>query len=257
MTEQTGTLTVEAHPSRHVVGRVVRGSGLRDALRSLVDEHRLRTAWVSAIGAFEWIELTEYNQTDRRYEEAHRFERCELLSMQGNLSERDGEPFWHLHATVSLREDGRDVTYGGHVVDGSVFALELRIDCFDELELKRAHDEATGLQLWADLGAIAGGGEAASAPEAAPAGVTWAMAAQVSARAEPAAREEYKPEKGDWIEHAKFGLCKIEGLSGDGVCIIKLPDSLRKKIKLDALEVLAPRSDGGRRVFPVRGKGKR
>ena len=82
------------------------GSGLRDALRSLVDEHRLRTAWVSAIGAFEWIELTEYNQTDRRYEEAHRFERCELLSMQGNLSERDGEPFWHLHATVSLREDG-------------------------------------------------------------------------------------------------------------------------------------------------------
>ena len=230
---------------------------MRDALRSLVDEHRLRTAWVSAIGAFEWIELTEYNQTDRRYEEAHRFERCELLSMQGNLSERDGEPFWHLHATVSLREDGRDVTYGGHVVDGSVFALELRIDCFDELELKRAHDEATGLQLWADLGAIAGGGEAASAPEAAPAGVTWAMAAQVSARAEPAAREEYKPEKGDWIEHAKFGLCKIEGLSGDGVCIIKLPDSLRKKIKLDALEVLAPRSDGGRRVFPVRSKGKR
>jgi len=230
---------------------------LRDALRSLVDEHRLRTAWVSAIGAFEWIELTEYNQTDRRYEEAHRFERCELLSMQGNLSERDGEPFWHLHATVSLREDGRDVTYGGHVVDGSVFALELRIDCFDELELKRAHDEATGLQLWADLGAIAGGGEAASAPEAAPAGVTWAMAAQVSARAEPAAREEYKPEKGDWIEHAKFGLCKIEGLSGDGVCIIKLPDSLRKKIKLDALEVLAPRSDGGRRVFPVRSKGKK
>ena len=119
MTEQAGTLTVEARASRHIVGRVVRGSGLRDAFRSLVEEHRLRTAWVSAIGAFEWIELTEYNQTDRRYEEAHRFERCELLSMQGNLSERDGEPFWHLHATVSLREDGRDVTYGGHVVDGS------------------------------------------------------------------------------------------------------------------------------------------
>ena len=257
MTEQAGTSTVEARPSRHVVGRVARGSGLRDALRSLVDEHRLRTAWVSAIGAFEWIELTEYNQTDRRYEEAHRFERCELLSMQGNLSERDGEPFWHLHATVSLREDDRDVTYGGHVVDGSVFALELRIDCFDELELKRAHDQATGLQLWADLGARAGGGEVASAPEAARAEVTWAMAAQVSARAEPAAREEYKPEKGDWIEHAKFGLCKIEGLSGDGVCIIKLPDALRKKIKLGALEVLAPRSDGGRRIFPVRGKGKR
>ena len=72
------------------------------------------------------------------------------------------------------------------------------------------------------------------------------MAAEVSARAEPAAREEYKPEKGDWIEHAKFGLCKIEGLSGDGVCIIKLPDARRKKIKIDATAgALRPRSDGG------------
>ena len=80
------------------------------------------------------------------------------------------------------------------------------------------------------------------------------MAAEVSARAQPAPREEYKPERGDWLDHAKFGLCKIEGLSGDGVCIIKLPDARRKKIKIDALQVLAPRSDDGRRVFPVRPK---
>jgi hypothetical protein len=181
--------------------------------------------------------------------------------MQGNLSERDGEPFWHLHATVSRRENGRDVTYGGHVVDGSVFALEFRIDCFDELALKRANDEATGLQLWTDVGAPAGGGGEVLGPEVAPegvsAGVTWAMAARVSARAQPAAPKEYKPEKGDWIEHVKFGLCKIEGLSGDGVCIIKLPDARRKKIKIDALQVLEPRSDGGRRIFPVRAKGRK
>ena len=57
MTGQAGTLTVEARASRHVVGRVVRGSGLQDALRKLVGEYDLRTAWVSAIGAFEWVEL--------------------------------------------------------------------------------------------------------------------------------------------------------------------------------------------------------
>lgn len=203
---------------------------------------------MNAIGAFEWLELTEYNQDERRYEEAHRFERCELLSMQGNLSRRDGEPFWHLHATLSVREDGRDVTYGGHVVDGSVFALEFRIDCFDELELRRESDDATGLHLWT--------GQTVPPVEPVSAGVTWAMAAEVSARAQPAAAEEYKPEKGDWIEHAKFGLCKIDGLSADGVCIIKLPDARRKKIKIDAMQVLAPRRDGDRRVFPVRPKAK-
>jgi predicted DNA-binding protein with PD1-like motif len=242
------------------VGRVHRGSGLQDAFRKLVEEHGLRSAWVSAIGAFEWIELTEYNQVDQRYEEARRFERCELLSMQGNLSNRDGEPFWHLHATVSLREDGRDVTYGGHLVDGSVFALEFRIDCFDELDLQRAADDATGLQLWVGMESAGAGSDGPRASEpslaGAPAGATWAMAAELSARAQPAAIEEHRPEKGDWIEHAKFGLCKIEGLGGDGVCIIKLPDGLRKKVKLDVMQVLAPRADGERRIFPVRSKRK-
>jgi predicted DNA-binding protein with PD1-like motif len=248
VTKPKESLAVEARASRHIVGRVFRGSGLQDAFRNLVDEHDLRTAWVSAIGAFEWIELTEYNQSDRRYEEAHRFEGCELLSMQGNLSERDGEPFWHLHATVSLREGGRDVTYGGHVVDGSIFALEFRIDCFDEVELKRVDDEATGLQLWANAKPPQVGSERE---------VTWEMAAQISARAQPSGHEEHKPEKGDWIDHPKFGLCKIEGLSGDGVCFIKLPDTRRKKIKIDAMQVLRPRIDGERKIFPVRPKGKK
>jgi predicted DNA-binding protein with PD1-like motif len=221
----------------------------------LVDQHSLRAAWVSAIGAFEWIELTEYNQAEQRYEEAHRFERCELLSMQGNLSERDGEPFWHLHATISLREDGRDVTYGGHVVDGVVFALEFRLDCFDELVLRRAHDEATGLHLWAPVEQPWSDPASASADvSSSAASVSWAMAAEASALSSPAEAEVPPPAKGDWIDHAKFGLCKIEGLSGEGVCIIKLPNATRKKIKLDAMLVLPPREDGGRRVFPVRGR---
>ncbi|MGB5701283.1 MAG: DUF296 domain-containing protein [Polyangiales bacterium] len=257
MTGPEGTLSVEARASRTILGRVFRGESLQTAFRRLVDEHDLRTAWVSAIGAFEWIDLTEYNQVDRRYEAAHRFERCELLSMQGNLSLRDGEPFWHLHATVSLREDGRDATYGGHVADGVVFALEFRIECFDELELRRADDEATGLQLWADVdeGAAPDTGVRA-AVEPSPAAVSWAVAAELSARAEPAP-EVPKPVRGDWIEHQKFGLCKIEGLSGDGVCIIKLPNGTRKKIKLDAMLVLMPREDGERRIFPVAPKPKR
>ena len=253
MTKSKGSLSVEAHSSRVIVGRVYRGQSLQEAFRALVDEHGLRTAWVSAIGAFEWVELTEYNQATRRYEEAHRVERCELLSMQGNLSLRDGEPFWHLHATVSLREDGRDVTYGGHVGDGLVFAMEFRIECFDELELRRADDEATGLQLWAEVEAQAAPPPAPELPAEPPS--AWSMVAQASAEVEPEP-EIPKPVRGDWIEHAKFGLCKIDGLTGDGVCIIKLPDATRKKIKLDAMLVLPPREEKGRRVFPVRPRRK-
>ena len=62
MNRSKDTLSVETRASRVVVGRVFRGSSLRDALRVLVDGHGLESGWVSAIGAFEWIELTEYNQ---------------------------------------------------------------------------------------------------------------------------------------------------------------------------------------------------
>jgi predicted DNA-binding protein with PD1-like motif len=254
VTDSNGILSFESRATRHIIGRVSRGKKLREAFRDLVDAHDLRVAWVSAIGAFEWIELTEYTQSHRRYEAAHRFERCELLSMQGNLSQRGGQPFWHFHATISLREDGHDATYGGHVVDGVVFALELRIECFDELELRREHDAATGLELWAGAeGAQSGRDEALSAEEAG-SSITWAMAAEASARARPTVVGEHRPGKGDWIEHAAFGLCRIEGLSGEGVCIIKLPGGRRKKIKIDAMQVLPPRDEDGRKVFAVRPK---
>lgn len=254
MTDSNEILSLESRAARHIIGRIPRGKKLQEALRDLVDAHDLRVAWVSAIGAFEWIELTEYSQSDRRYEAARRFERCEVLSMQGNLSQRGGQPFWHFHATISRREDGRDATYGGHVVDGVVFALELQIDCFDQLELRRERDAATGLELWADPeGAHSGRDEAVSAEEEA-SSITWAMAAEASARARPTAIGEHRPRKGDWIEHTAFGLCRIEGQSGEGVCIIKLPDGRRKKIKIDAMQVLPPREEDGRKVFGVRPK---
>lgn len=235
-----------------LIGRVSRGQSIREALSTLAADHGLRTAWISAIGAFEHVDLTEYNQAEQRYEQAHRFERCELLSMQGNLSLRDGEPFWHLHASLSVRQDGRDVTYGGHVGDGVVFALEFRIECFDDVELRRGHDEATGLELWA---ASESPDEIVRAAEPTPSSVSWAMAAAVSAGAEEVSIEQ-APARGDWIDHEKFGLCKIEGLPGNGVCIIKLADATRKKIKLDAMLVLSPRQEAERKIFPVRPRRK-
>lgn len=243
--------SVQTRASRHIVGRVFRGRGLQEALRELVDEHHLQTAWLDALGAFEWIDLTEYCQAEQKYEEPHRLERCELLAMQGNLSERDGEAFWHVHATVSRREDGRDVTYGGHVVDAVVFALEFRIDCFDDLALSRSHDEATGLHLWSKAERAAGAGAQVTGDRP----ITWAMAAEASTL-EPSVGPESMPARGEWLDHPKFGVCKIEGLSGDGVCIIKLPNARRKKIQIGALQVLAPRQDGTRKVFPVRPKPK-
>lgn len=248
----------EVRASRQVLGRIPRGRRVQEALRELATEYGLEAAWFSALGAFEWVEVTEYRQDSQTYEEAHRFERCELLSMVGNLSIKDGEPFWHLHATISRRENGRELVYGGHLVDAEIFALEFRVECFDDLRLTRSFDEATGLHLWADAP-----GHSESLRSSATPSVTaeqalpsaWAQVAAVSAEATKSDEAvEYKPQRGDWIDHPKFGLCKLDGLSASGVGIIRLPDGRRKKLQLSALRVLAPRQDGQRRIFPVKPK---
>jgi len=249
--------STEALAERRILARIHRGRRLREALHELVDTHGLKTAWLSALGAFEWIELTEYSQTGRDYEEGHRFETCELLSMQGNLSERDGAPFWHLHATVSRRERGREVVYGGHVLDGVVFAMELRLECYDHIVLPRLRDEPTGLDLWSvtrDSSSSGAEAKAGATDTAEP--VTWAMAAEASTATPSSTSPALRPMRGEWLDHPKFGICKIESLSGDGVCIIKLPDARRKKIQLAALQLFSPRQDGSRTIYPVRSKSK-
>jgi hypothetical protein len=66
-----------------------------------------------------------------------------------------------------------------------------------------------------------------------------------------------EPKKGDWVEHRQFGLCRVDGEDADGALILRLPNAQRKHIRLDVMEVLPPRHDGDRRIFPLRPRAKR
>ena len=107
-------------------------------------------------------------------------------------------------------------------------------------------------------------------PEPAPsaaAGISWADVAAASAAPKPttpvsdkerrlkkaaAILDEPYPEKGDWVDHRQFGLCKVEGEDTEGGVRIRLPSGVRKVIRLDFLEVLPARVEGDRTIFPLR-----
>jgi len=183
-------------------------------------------------------------------------------ALGGNLERsfyaaRDGEVLLEL-ANMSEKSTQGGGT-GGLLGDDTILLTVLQVVDSGPEDHGAGPDEATVLQLWANL----------EAPQAEQTGVhdvplgeargpnaSWAMAAELSARASPVETADHRPQKGDWLEHPKFGLCQIEGLSGDGVCFIKLPDARRKKIKVDALQLLAPRDDDGKKIFPVRPRGK-
>lgn len=64
--------------------------------------------------------------------------------------------------------------------------------------------------------------------------------------------DEPQPKKGDWVDHRQFGLCRIDGENVDGGLLIRLASGMRKVVHTDTLEVLPPRFEGDRRIYPLR-----
>lgn len=315
-------IVFDSRKVRYVIGRLEAGERVHDALRTLAEEQGIATAWVAGLGAFRWLELAEYDQEAQEYRPARRIDTpCEILALNGNLSFRDGAPFAHVHVTVSREVGDRIEVLGGHLVDGEVFACELRLEVFDDLLLDRAHDVVTGLALWTEEPLAPGRGRghgrasdrasdrgldraptgaahvtnASSAAGAAaedddddgaPA-ISWASVAEASAAPPPEPRVERRraaprpaprvpdlsfvatpipekrrataddildepiPERGDWVDHKVFGLCRVDGEDAEGSLIIRLPNGRRKPIRLDYLEVQPAREDGDRRIYPL------
>lgn len=63
---------------------------------------------------------------------------------------------------------------------------------------------------------------------------------------------EHVIEKGDWVEHRVFGVCKVFGEDGDGGLIIKVPSGARKSLKTDFFQIGEPRIEGERIIYPLR-----
>lgn len=295
-------IVFESRKSRCLVARAERGEEVVATIEALARREGIRAAWVRGAGSVAWVELDRHDQARRIPEPPQRFDTpCEILSLQGSIAMSGGVPRAFLYAAISRRTDNGIDVLGGRLRAGEAFAVELVIECFDDLELSRARDEDTGLALFsgerAPGGALLSGERAPGGDEvveydqreveARPRGaISWADVAAVSAappvversRRErqrpappaptPAFRpppiperprtsdvailEEPMPQKGDWIEHRQFGLCKIEREDDEGGLVIRLPSGVRKTIKLDFMEVGQPREEGGRTIYPVR-----
>lgn len=69
--------------------------------------------------------------------------------------------------------------------------------------------------------------------------------------------DEPIPEVGDYVDHRQFGLCRVDGESGDDGLIIRQPSGVRKVIRLEVMQVLPPRMEGDKRIYPVRPRKRR
>lgn len=107
--------------------------------------HNIDGAQITGIGALSHVELGYYELGTKTYHRKNFGEQeFELLSLQGNISEKDGDRFAHMHASLG-DEDYK--CWGGHLFTAKV-AVTAEV-FLQEIDVKpvREHDDSIGLHL--------------------------------------------------------------------------------------------------------------
>lgn len=127
-----------------VYGTFPAGVDLREAYHDLMRKREIEAGViVSGIGMVKDPTLG-YFLGDGEYDEHTLEGRYELLATQGNLSLDDGEPFAHLHVTLSGEDHS---ALGGHLFEGEIHVgHEFGLRVLPAGSLVREHDPSTGLK---------------------------------------------------------------------------------------------------------------
>lgn len=130
-------------------GRLPKGSDLSKELTDFCAGQNIRSGFVTAIGAVTRGAAGFYRQDLLEYKTIDFPRPMEIVSLVGNVSIKDGEPFIHAHIALM---DEQGSLFGGHLVEGNiVFACEFNVAEIEGVELHRVYDQETGLFLWPRL----------------------------------------------------------------------------------------------------------
>lgn len=137
---------------RRLVCALGRGADLIEALRGLCADHEVRTAEVRGAGILEEVQLASYDPRSQMWLGARPLVGpLELVSLWGSVSEESGETAIRLHASMApcaAAAEAPRPALGGQLASARVFSVELVLECFDDLILRRHRDAATGLAPW-------------------------------------------------------------------------------------------------------------
>lgn len=131
-------------PRREFILRLETGEEINTTVLAFAERHDVRAAGITGIGALSDATLGFFDLDRRDYHRNEFNEQAEIVSLIGNLAEKDGKPKLHAHIVLA-RRDGS--TLGGHLLGGHVRpTLELVI-LDTPHQLRRKTDPETGLAL--------------------------------------------------------------------------------------------------------------
>ncbi len=116
------------------------------AVEAFCNEKNIRYGLIEGLGAVNSATLRFLNPATKQYVDKTFDEQMECASLLGNISEKDGKVYLHMHATFG-RSDYTVV--GGHLLCATVNgAFEIAIHQLPNAHAGRRFDSETGLNLY-------------------------------------------------------------------------------------------------------------
>jgi uncharacterized protein len=97
--------------------RLASGDHAHEGVVAVLKRENVQYATLTGLGAIRWVRLAYWNAVTREYEEHNVEEQLEVVSLVGNVSLRDGEPFLHWHISLGRHDLS---LFGGHLLDAIV-----------------------------------------------------------------------------------------------------------------------------------------
>jgi len=124
--------------------RLDEGEKIIESLRSLCEQDKITAGFLNGLGAVREAELGWFDRDAKDYRVLRVEEPCEIVSLYGNVSLLDGQPFLHCHIVLA---DGGFGVRGGHLREAVVSATcEITLTRFFD-EIRRKRDKSTGVYL--------------------------------------------------------------------------------------------------------------
>ena len=122
-----------------------KGQKLMSTLTDIAKEKNIQGGQIVGIGALEDVELGAYELSKKEYirKTFNEYE-YELISLNGNISLKDGAPFIHCHTALGKHDFSM---FGGHLFEATVaVTAEIYISPFGKMP-ERLMNEEIGLGL--------------------------------------------------------------------------------------------------------------
>ncbi len=278
---------------RRIVGRIDSGEEVCAALAAVCEANGVLAGEIRATGVLADLDLSELSAGGGVYRPVGRITGpLTLIQAYGNVSQLGDQTLVILRALGSWDDRGQHRVAGGHMLSATAVTVEFVIDAFDDLQIERALDPATGMPVYSS---VTGAPAAAPAPSPAPSPETPAPApaapnpgsapgpkpddpptAPIATRrpsgwdmvtaASEALDEEPEDEwvqgldadmvRGDVLLHPRFGRCKILRIEDEERAILMDGDRKPRTVALGYMRVRRDEDSLDERVFEVKiGKG--